>query len=56
MNKIGVKLIHLTDNMCWEDLCEVLTPSGYPIMKDAHHFTYKWSQYWANAVDFLVKF
>ncbi len=56
MKEIGVKLVDFSKNMCYEDICEVLTPSGYPIMKDNHHFHYQWSRYWASQADFLTEF
>jgi hypothetical protein len=56
MKEIGVKLVDFSKNMCYEDICEVLTPSGYPIMKDNTHFTYHWSRYWASEADILTEF
>ncbi len=51
---IDVKFIDFTDNMCWEGNCELLTPDGYPIMKDNNHFANYFSQYWLNSVDLLT--
>jgi hypothetical protein len=49
-------LIDFSDNQCWEDICEVLTPSGYPVFRDDDHYPNLYAQHWAGSVDFLVDF
>jgi hypothetical protein len=56
LKKVGVKLIDIADNFCWEDRCEVLAPSGYPPYLDNNHFSLVYSRYWASSVDHLVDF
>lgn len=30
MKSVNVDLIDLTNNLCYEDNCEVISPEGYP--------------------------
>ena len=56
LTKVGVKLIDIADNLCYDDRCEVLTPSGYPVFTDFNHWGTLYSRYWASSVDHLVDF
>ena len=56
MIKAGVKIIDFADHQCWEDICQVLVPKGYPYFTDTNHFRYIYSKYWASSLDFLVDF
>ena len=49
-------LIDLSDNLCWEDLCEVTTPSGYAAFTDPGHYGKFYSRHWLSVVDHLVEF
>ncbi len=56
MKSIGVKLVDFSDNYCWNDYCELLTPEGYSIMRDKSHFRYNYSRNWGSAIDILTYF
>lgn len=56
MKKINVNVIDLADNLCYEDNCEVLSPLGYSIYTDDHHYAKFYSRHWLSAVDHLVEF
>lgn len=42
--------------MCYNDICEVLTPNGYPVNFDDNHENYYYSRYWGGSVDYLTEF
>lgn len=42
--------------MCYEDNCEVLIPSGYPLAFDEDHQTKLYSRNWLGSVDYLTEF
>lgn len=42
--------------MCYEDNCEVLIPSGYPLTFDEDHQTKLYSRNWLGSVDYLTEF
>jgi len=46
----------LSDNLCYNDNCHVLTPTGYGIYVDSHHYSKFYSRHWQSAVDHLVEF
>ena len=56
VKKAGANLIHLIDHSCWNDSCEVLSPSGYPVFSDSGHWTYDLSRNWMTSVDSLLDF
>lgn len=49
-------MVDFTDYMCYKDVCEVLTPNGYPITLDRNHQTKLYVRNWAHSVDFLTEF
>lgn len=53
---LNIKLIRLTDNHCWENMCQRFTPSGHPIMADSNHYGKLFARHWMTAVDHLVDF
>jgi hypothetical protein len=56
VKSINATIVDLSNNQCWNDICEVLTPTGYPIMYDTDHYTKTYSENWASNVDFLTEF
>lgn len=54
IKNIGGVVVDLSEHLCWDDICEVLTPSGYAIYKDNNHYSVSYSYNWAGALDFLV--
>lgn len=51
-----IKIIDFSDHQCWEDFCQVLTPTGYSVYFDWDHYTILYSKYWASTVDFMTEF
>lgn len=56
MREGNVSIIDLSDNLCWEDSCEVLSPSGYGVYVDENHYTRLYSLHWLSVVDHLTEF
>ena len=56
LKEAGADIIDFSDNMCWEDVCHVLTPRGYCVMFDDDHFTTLAARNWLNIVDYLTIF
>jgi hypothetical protein len=54
LRKMNINVIDLSDNLCWEDICEVTSPAGYAIFVDDNHFGKFYSRHWISAVDYLV--
>ena len=52
--RMNVNLIDTSDNLCWEDVCEVISPSGYAIFSDDNHYGKFYTRHWISAVDHLV--
>ena len=52
----NITMIDMADNLCWEDVCHVVSPKGYGAFIDQDHFGKHFARYWATAVDRLVKF
>lgn len=51
---MNVKIINQTDNLCWNDICEVTTPKGYGAYYDADHVAKFTARNWLSCVDHLV--
>ncbi|KAF0720334.1 Aste57867_389 [Aphanomyces stellatus] len=51
----GATLIDFSDNQCWNELCQVFTPLGDPVMKDTNHFRPGWVREYLSAVDQVVE-
>lgn len=45
-----------SDNLCYEDRCDVLTAKGYCIYFDEDHMTTISAKNWLNVVDYLTEF
>ncbi len=56
MKSANVDLIDLADNLCWEDSCEVISPTGYAVYSDEHHYAKFYVRHWLSVVDHLVEF
>ncbi len=56
MKDCGAKIIDLSENQCWNNKCEVLSPSGHPTYIDDNHFASSYSKYWLSAVDSVIDF
>ena len=56
VKNVGAELVNLTDNMCYQDICEVLIPTGYPMTFDEDHQTKLYSRNWLGSVDYLTQF
>lgn len=54
LKSLNVDMIDLTDNLCWEDTCHVLSPEGYAVYVDENHYGKLYSRHWNSAVDHLV--
>lgn len=54
MKELGVGIVRFSDHLCWEDRCEVLSPTGYAVFRDDNHHSKLYSRYWASSLDFLV--
>jgi hypothetical protein len=54
MKSLDIPLIDFTDNTCFDDICEVLTPYGRPLKRDKDHFKATFVRYWMNSVDFMT--
>lgn len=47
-------MIDFSDNLCWNDNCEVLTPSGHGVYVDRNHYAKFYTRHWMSVVDHLV--
>jgi hypothetical protein len=56
MKSVNVPLIDLADNLCYDDICDVISPEGYAIYTDAHHYCKFYSRHWLSVVDHLTEF
>ncbi len=56
LSNANIKMIDLADNLCWDDLCHVLSPKGYTAFIDRDHMGKFYSRHWLTSVDHLVKF
>lgn len=56
MKNANVDLIDLADNLCYEDSCEVISPRGYAIYSDEHHYGKFYARHWLSSVDHLIDF
>jgi len=56
LNKAGIKWVSFTKNVCYEDLCHVLTPKGYPINMDSNHLMDYIAEHWITVYDFITEF
>lgn len=54
VKNVNGELVNLTDNMCYQDICEVLIPTGYPMTFDEDHQTKLYSRNWLGSVDYLT--
>eukprot|EP00300_Choanocystis_sp_HF-7_P020714 c20658_g1_i3.p1 GENE.c20658_g1_i3~~c20658_g1_i3.p1 ORF type:complete len:817 (-),score=167.69 c20658_g1_i3:146-2596(-) len=50
----GATLLDFADNMCLEDVCNVLDPRGRPIMRDSNHFRPFFAFEYADVLDVAV--
>ncbi len=50
------KVVDFTDHSCWEDLCHLLIPTGYPAHRDPVHWKNQISRHWVTSVDFFIEF
>ena len=53
---VGAKIVDFSDHQCWNDICELLVPSGNTIMRDSNHYAKEYSMYWASSIDVLTEF
>lgn len=56
LKRLKVNMIDLTDNLCWEDTCQVLSPLGYSVYVDENHYGKLYSRHRISAVDHLAEF
>jgi hypothetical protein len=56
INKTNVEMIDYKEHLCWEDLCELLSPKGYGVFTDDNHAGKFFSRHWFTAVDHLTQF
>jgi hypothetical protein len=54
LRKANVEIIDLSDNLCWNDRCEVISPAGYGIFTDPGHQGKFLSRHWLSVVDHLA--
>jgi hypothetical protein len=54
LRNVNAEIIDLTDNLCYEGMCEVTSPSGQSVYYDFHHHGKFYSRHWLSVVDHLV--
>jgi len=50
------KMIDISDNLCWNDTCHVISPTGYGIYTDDDHYGKFYSRHWLSSLDYLTEF
>ncbi|KAF0699493.1 Aste57867_9963 [Aphanomyces stellatus] len=51
----NVTMLDYSEHYCWNDVCEVLTRAGEPVMRDHDHFRRTYVRDYVNIVDQLVE-
>ena len=56
LNQAKINWIDTAANLCWEDLCHVVSPKGYAPFTDTDHMGKFFSSHWFTVYDHLVEF
>jgi hypothetical protein len=56
LNEAKINWIDTADNLCWEDVCHVVSPKGYAPFTDIDHMGKYFSSNWFTLYDHLVDF
>ena len=56
MRDANIEVMDLTDHLCWEDECHVMSPSGHGVYVDGNHYGKFYVRHWLSVVDHLTVF
>ncbi len=56
LSNANVRMIDLADNLCWEDLCHVVSSKGYAAMIDPDHYGRFYARHWPTVLDEMINF